>query len=462
MGMREEETVGQRQSKRDEQWNARFEELLSYRSGHGDCDVSTSIGKLGRWVSKQRKVYRAGSLPQDRIDRLNSIGFKWAVITGRKTGWTAQFKELVKYKAKHGDCNVLTSQGKLGKWVSHQRTAYMSGSLVQDQIDRLNTIGFKWALIEQSAKVPWETRFKELVQYKTEHGDCNVRQSQGQLGNWVNHQRSNCRDGKLSQDRIDLLNDMGFDWALMEKGPKAPWETRFKELVQYNAVHGDCNVPRSQGQLARWVNNQRTTYKKGKLSQDRITRLNGIGFDWTSPRGGSRKRKATPSIRKLSLSRMESVSTPSTNWNPPSVDTNGFKGEGRNTASSDHPISAPRVSSPCTNVNSPTVGDVARVNTVVPRHHLIRTSAAPPFASYSRPSFEGGNGLSFYSGGPLSAGSSSEMSVFSIPAPHRSAKLARLDSMITVCTVRPEGYCTPSEDGFDKLDRLEAAWATRK
>ena len=134
---------------------------------------------------------------------------------------------------------------------------------------------------------------------------------------------------------------------------------------------------------------------------------------------------------------------------------------------------------PAKNVNSPSVGDVARVNTVVPRNHLIRASAAQPFASYSRPSFEGGNGLSLYSGGPpslaptwlgssrgpfSSAGSSSKMPVFSTPtpAPHRSPKPTRLDSMITVCTVRPEGYCNPSEDGFDKLDRLEAAWATRK
>ena len=76
-----------------------------------------------------------------------------------------------------------------------------------------------------------------------------------------------------------------------------PWETRFNELVQYKAKHGDCNVPRSQGQLGKWVNNQRTIYKKGKLSQDRIDRLNGIGFDWTPPRGGSRKRKAPPSTR---------------------------------------------------------------------------------------------------------------------------------------------------------------------
>ena len=56
-----------------------------------------------------------------------------------------------------------------------------------------------------------------------------------------------------------------------------------------------------------------------RLSQDRIDRLNGIGFDWTPPRGGSRKRKAPPSTRKMSLSRKERVSSPGTNVNSPSV-----------------------------------------------------------------------------------------------------------------------------------------------
>ena len=161
VGMRQEERLGQRQNRHDDKWNARSKELLSYRAGHGDCDVSTRQGKLGAWVSKQRKTYLAGSLAQDRIDRLDSIGFKWTL-----------------------------------------------------------------------------------------------------------------------------------------KDPNVPWETRFEELVQYKAKHGHCNVPRSQGQLGNWANNQRAMYKKGKLSQDRINRLNGIDFDWTPPTG-SRKRKAPPGTWKL-------------------------------------------------------------------------------------------------------------------------------------------------------------------
>ena len=128
----------------------------------------------------------------------------------------------------------------------------------------------------------------------------------------------------MAQGRIDRLDNIGFKWALKEAVSTA-WTTRFKELVQYKANHGDCNISTKQGQLGKWVGTQRTNYRKGKLSQDRIDRLNGIGFDWTPPRGGSRKRKAPPSTRKQSLSRKVHHMLP---------------------VSSDHPVSAPTVMPP--------------------------------------------------------------------------------------------------------------------
>ena len=155
-----------------EQWNARFEELLNYRSEHGHCDVPNRGGKLGKWVGRQRTAYKNESLGQDRIDRLSSIGFKWSLkglqmppssrsrgsptttSVGLQEGrlgrrneiaeqWNARFEELLKYKSEHGDCNVPGKQGKLGRWVGTQCAAYRAASLEQDRIARLDIIGFK-------------------------------------------------------------------------------------------------------------------------------------------------------------------------------------------------------------------------------------------------------------------------------------------------------------------------------
>ena len=170
----------------------------------------------------QRTAYRAGSLAQDRIDRLNSIGFKWSLVErGPEVPWETRFNELVKYKAKHGDSDVPQRQGQLGTWVHTQRDVYKAGSLAQDRIDRLDSIDFEWALKEAVSTVPWATRFKELLQFKTKHGDCKVPDGQGKLGNWVRKQRGAYKAGSLAQDRIDRLNSIGFLWALVQIGPSA-------------------------------------------------------------------------------------------------------------------------------------------------------------------------------------------------------------------------------------------------
>ena len=160
--------VGQRRNKRNEQWSSRFDELVRYKTKHGDCNVTFSQANLGKWVNRQRVAYKVNSLAQDRIDRLSSIGFKWAQKatkggTGPRVPWETRFNEVVQYKTKNGHCNVPQSQGQLGTWVRHQRKAYKANSLARNRIDQLNSIGFEWAINATGPKVPWETRFNELA-----------------------------------------------------------------------------------------------------------------------------------------------------------------------------------------------------------------------------------------------------------------------------------------------------------
>ena len=118
----------------------------------------------------------------------------------------------------HGAAGTQCSaeSGPPGKWVknSANTTWHMAGSLAQGRIDQLGNIGFKWAMKEGSPMVPWDTRFNELIQYKAEHGDCNVPARQGQLGNWVSKQRYEYKQRQLSKARQDRLESIGFEFSL--------------------------------------------------------------------------------------------------------------------------------------------------------------------------------------------------------------------------------------------------------
>ena len=54
------------------------------------------------------------------------------------------------------------------------------------------------------------------------------------------------------------------------------------ELAEFKREFGHCNVPRSNEQnqqLIHWCDNQKQLFKNGKLSQDRIDKLNELGFE---------------------------------------------------------------------------------------------------------------------------------------------------------------------------------------
>ena len=105
------------------------------------------------------------------------------------------------------------------------------------------------------------------------------------LGRWVSQQRLLRKNGKLIEERIRLLDDLGLVWEPL----KSTWAEMFAALVEYEKANGDCNVPskwRVNRQLGRWVSKQRQARKKGALSEDCIMRLDALGFRWSLRKGG--------------------------------------------------------------------------------------------------------------------------------------------------------------------------------
>ena len=124
----------------------------------------------------------------------------------------------------------------------------------------------------------WNERLKELKQYQQVNGNCKVPQKykgNPQLGTWVHNQRIKYKNGKLSKERIKLLNKIGFEWESTNRQQmeNQRWNTRYNQLVLFNEENGHCRVPGKYPKLGIWVKEQRQLYKKNKLLSDRIELL---------------------------------------------------------------------------------------------------------------------------------------------------------------------------------------------
>lgn len=128
----------------------------------------------------------------------------------------------------------------------------------------------------------WDSMYEKLIEYKKNYRDCNVpdRWSEDpQLGKWVGKQRTKRNYGFLSNVRIARLDEIGFIWDVLA----AKWDEMFEYLLEFRRQNGHCNIPSrwlENSKLSRWVFTQREFWKNGKLSEDRIKRLDAAGFEW--------------------------------------------------------------------------------------------------------------------------------------------------------------------------------------
>ena len=275
------EAVGFEWDLRETNWQRLFQELKAFKKREGSCDVPQKWSgnyELGTWVTGLRQSYRQNKLPQEKIRKLETIGFAW---DGRESLWQRFYEALLAYKKSEGHCNVPRRYPKnpqLAAWVSIQRVFYSKGKLAKERIQKLEAAGLQWNRRESE----WQHSYEGLLEFNRKHGHCNIPAKYAknpQLGSWVFLQRQYYHEAKLSRAKFKLLDSIGFEWDPLETF----WQQMFEELKSFRKKNGHCNVPAKYPdcpQLGRWVNRQRNCFVNAKLSKERIQKLLAAGFEW--------------------------------------------------------------------------------------------------------------------------------------------------------------------------------------
>jgi hypothetical protein len=200
-----------------EGWDEMYLRLCTYREQHDSTDVPQRYDQdraLGIWVRTQRASCKNGSVPEQRLKLLNSIDF---MLESQHSPirWDKMYRRLCTYREQHNSTEVpkeYDQDRKLGNWVHSQRTAYKKGELLQQREDLLNEIGFVWDVFHTK----WMNMYQRLATYKQKHMNTLVPityKQDREFGKWVYLQRTAYMNGRLSEQRLKLLNDIYFTWV---------------------------------------------------------------------------------------------------------------------------------------------------------------------------------------------------------------------------------------------------------
>lgn len=188
--------------------------------------------------------------------------------------------------------------------------------LTRDQIEKLESLDFAWVLTPTPrTRYTWEERLEQLRQYHREHGTFRVPRTSGTLGEWLHKQRQlyNTNDERFMKHRYPKMLKIGFIFSKKPVGYQKSWDDRFEDLVSFGRVHGHFNVPcpdfakdgnfnntnsneantsnssnidvdeveMEKLRFYKWLTKLRYDYKNARLTNDRLEKLNEIGFHIT-------------------------------------------------------------------------------------------------------------------------------------------------------------------------------------
>ena len=265
-------------------WNYNLQELRKFKEERGDFPSCSTSLRLGKWVSKQRGSYKrlkaglSSPMTLERIDALETLGFRWNVdkdnvemgkiaaidrykegtcggkrkrSTTRHLRWHGYLEELHKFKKEHGGFPSFSTSLRLGKWISMQRRNYkrlkagLSSAMTQERIDALEAIGFRWTVNQDNVEM-------------------------GKIAAIDRDKKDTC-SGKRKKSTTRHLR----------------WHGYFEELHKFKKEHGDFPSFSTSLRLGKWMSMQRRNYKLLKaglstaMTQVRIDDLEAIGFRWT-------------------------------------------------------------------------------------------------------------------------------------------------------------------------------------
>ena len=256
--------------------------------------------ELGNWISNQRHYYNSKQtqLATQKVMLLEKIGMIWDV---NEFKWQLGFHYAEQYYKDNGHLLVpskcVVDDFQLGHWISNQRSKKTekyktSGTLTSVQIDKLESIGMVWNLLDAK----WCHMYFLAKKYYEHYGHLVVPNTcifEGEkLGQWIAAQRSNYKTGNNSNfndEKIKKLEEIGMQWQIGRGNAYSPyyeekWEAMFELLkleLEKNPLEMITKryITESGIQLGQWVYRQKRIYAgkdAGTLNEVKIERLKSL------------------------------------------------------------------------------------------------------------------------------------------------------------------------------------------
>lgn len=207
--------------------------------------------------------------------------------------WMEHYNLAIQY-CKENNCNHVPTDYcmnnfNIGRWYIKQVSLYHKNQLSSDRIELLNKAGFSMVRKKVINDTNWWNNYNLLSEYYQTVSEktlnVNVIYKNIKLGIWAREQRRKYRQGLLTQEQIDALNDIDFPFT--ETILDTNWMNYFNAVKKFFEETKGNYVPMNtivDGlDIWQWCTSQRLLYRTDKLPDDRYDLLKSIDFSFSQP-----------------------------------------------------------------------------------------------------------------------------------------------------------------------------------
>jgi superfamily II DNA or RNA helicase len=271
-------------------WWKRMDLLADFKNREGHVRVPDSYVvngvPLGKWLYTARKAYWRGKLAPDRESALRELGVD---LDARIFAWHDRLQQLVEYRSETGR-NVppgawRTPDGfSLAKWVQEQRSQHRTGKLKPDRSAALRAAGVELPDTPTDQNAQWSRCFAVAERFHREHG--HLRPAPGtviddvDLSTWLYRQRTRYSQGKLADDRVRRLNELGMVWRLQARRLRDDLPHWLDLLQKFHADNGRLPTTGDDADLVECVHKIRRGGRQGDLDAATVAAMDKLGMVW--------------------------------------------------------------------------------------------------------------------------------------------------------------------------------------
>ena len=209
-------------------WYHNYEEAREYYKQNGNLNVPThyktaSGFALWAWLTRQRS--KEAALTKEQHALLDELGYVWS----KDDPWLEKYELAKQYYDDHGNANLPANYVVNGIWLARwlsEQVLRLHGKragkkLTEEQTQLLAAIGVK--VDETRHDILWKTHYDEAAAFYKAHGHLRVPRDYVDAGGyklapWILRQRGYYHSGKLTENEIRMLEEIGMDWDPQKKG----------------------------------------------------------------------------------------------------------------------------------------------------------------------------------------------------------------------------------------------------